>query len=140
MNTTITWKVSGMESYRKFYIYDNVIFKAFWTCSGVQTYNGTVYESKIYGSTNLLLDLNSPFISYDDLTENDVLGWIWYTIGDDLKNGYETSVDQMIYCQINPPQLVLYTPCIVSGSVQNVYVDIVAAVKCEPLPWLINQN
>jgi hypothetical protein len=74
----------------------DVVFTVHWTCSGVQdTYSGSVY------STCGVPAPTGAFTPYADLTQDQVLGWIW-TSGVD-KDSAEAAVQAQINNLINPP-------------------------------------
>jgi hypothetical protein len=70
---------------------------AHWQCNGTDgTYNGSVY------STTAFTVVQGPdFTPYEDLTQDQVLGWIWSSGVD--KDSAELAVDTQIQNQINPP-------------------------------------
>ena len=75
----------------------DVVFNVHWTCSGVQdTYNGSVYATCAVPAPS-----GSAFTPYADLTQNQVLGWIWANGVDQAAT--EAAVQQQINNQINPP-------------------------------------
>ena len=75
----------------------DVVFNVHWTCSGTDgTYNGSVYST-----CSVTLDPSAPYTPYAQLTQAQVLGWIW-TSGVD-QTATEAAVEQQIQNQINPP-------------------------------------
>jgi hypothetical protein len=73
----------------------DVVFTVHWTCSGVQdTYNGSVY------STCGVPAPTGAFTPYADLTQDQVLGWIWANGVD--KDSAEAAVQAQIDAQITP--------------------------------------
>ena len=70
--TTITWTVTAMDCYPQEDGNTDVVFTVHWTCSGTDgTYNGSVY------STCAVPTPTGSFTPYADLTQEQVLGWIW---------------------------------------------------------------
>jgi hypothetical protein len=75
----------------------DVVITADWRCNGTDgTYSGTCY-----GSTSFAPPSGSGFTPYDQLTEQQVLGWC-YANGVD-QAAIEANVTQQINDQINPP-------------------------------------
>jgi hypothetical protein len=75
----------------------DVVFTVHWNCSGVNgAYNGYVYSSQ-----SVTVNPDEPFTPYADLTQDQVLGWIWASGVD--KDAVEANVEQQIQNQINPP-------------------------------------
>jgi len=93
--TTITWTVTAMNCSTTEQNPDTVIV-CHWTCSGT---DGT-YTSSVY-STCSVPTPTGTFTPYADLTQEQVLGWIWDNGVD--KDATEAAVQQQIDYQINPP-------------------------------------
>lgn len=74
----------------------DVVFNCHWTCSGT---DGT-YSSSIYSTCSVPTPTGS-FTPYADLTQEQVLGWVWANGVD--KDATEAAVQQQIDNQINPP-------------------------------------
>ena len=92
---TYTWTVTAMDCYPQAEGETDVVFTVHWTCSGVQdTYNGSVY------STCGVPAPTGAFTPYADLTQEQVLGWIWANGVD--KDSAEAAVQAQIDAQITP--------------------------------------
>ena len=96
MSTTFTWTVTALNCYPQADGQTDVVFTVHWTLSGTDgTYNGSVY------STCSVPAPEGTFTPYDQLTQDQVLGWIWANGVD--KDSAEAAVQQQIDNQINPP-------------------------------------
>lgn len=96
MSTTFTWSVTALNCYPQADGQTDVVFTVHWTLSGTDgTYNGSVY------STCSVPAPEGTFTPYDQLTQEQVLGWIWANGVD--KQSAEAAVQQQIDNQINPP-------------------------------------
>jgi hypothetical protein len=95
MTTTITWAITALDCSTTETNPDTVI-TAHWTCSGV---NGE-YSTSVY-STCSLPPPEGTFVPYDQLTQEQVLGWCWANGVD--KNETEAGIQANIDNQINPP-------------------------------------
>jgi len=96
MATTYTWSVTAMNCYPDAEGQSDVVFTVHWTCAGTDgTYNGSVY------STCSVPAPTGSFTPYADLTQDQVLGWIWADGVD--KDATEATVAQQIQNQVNPP-------------------------------------
>lgn len=94
--TTFNWQVTQMDCYPQQDGLTDVVFTVHWTCSGTDgTYNGSVY-----GTCGVTLNPDEPYTAYADLTQDQVLGWIWSSGVD--KDSAEASVQSQIDGQINP--------------------------------------
>ena len=94
--TTITWTVTAMNCYPTVGSETDVVFTVHWTCSGT---DGT-YTSSVY-STCAVPSPTGTFTPYSDLTQEQVLGWVWDNGVD--KDATEAAVQAQIEAQINPP-------------------------------------
>ena len=90
-----TWKVTGLKSQTVSGI-DGVIFQTYWTKTGKDE-NGN--EGVFSGATPFKeVDVETNgFIPFDQLTEEDVLGWIKAVVVGE----YENHVNQQIQKQID---------------------------------------
>ena len=95
--TTFTWTVTAMDCYPVEQGNADVVFNVHWTCSGVQdTYSGSVYST-----CSVPAPTGEQFTPYDQLTQDQVLGWIWANGVD--KDVTEEAVQSKINNLINPP-------------------------------------
>lgn len=97
MSTTFNWTVTAMNCYPQADGETDVVFTVHWTCAGT---DGT-YSSSVYNTQAVTYTAGSPYTPYADLTQDQVLGWIWAAGVD--KAATEAAVQQMIDNQINPP-------------------------------------
>lgn len=102
--TTYTWTVTAMDEYPEQDGEQNVVFNVHWNLTGI---DGD-YSASVYSTQSVTVDSAEPFTPYADLTQDQVLGWIW-TSGVD-KEAAEASVAQQIANQINPPVVSLPLP------------------------------
>jgi hypothetical protein len=94
--TTITWTITAMDCYPQESGNTDVVFNVHWTCAGTDgTYNASVY------STCNIPYTGTSFTPYEDLTQDEVLGWVWANGVDQAAT--EAAVQQQINNQINPP-------------------------------------
>ena len=103
---TYDWNISQLDCYTQQDGHNDVVFTVHWTCSGVfaDTY-GSVY------STCSVPAPEGSFTPYADLTQDQVLGWIWANGVD--KDATQAAVEQQIQEKIAP------------------------TVQTPPLPWSI---
>ena len=97
MTTTTTWTVTAMDCYPQEDGNTDVVFTVHWTCAGT---DGT-YNASVYSTCSVPTPTGSSFTPYADLTQEQVLGWIWANGVD--QSATEAAVDQQIQAQINPP-------------------------------------
>ena len=83
MAITCTWSVNDMTHKDS----DGGVFRVYWSCVAASD-GDTVYTATEGGKLNLTYDASaSDFTPYADLTEAQVLGWVY----DSLREGDETA-------------------------------------------------
>lgn len=97
MSATITWTVTAMDCYPQADGQTDVVFTVHWTCAGVQD----TYSASVYSTCAVTYKAGSPYTPYSQLTQDQVLGWIWSSGVD--KAATQAAVQQQINNQINPP-------------------------------------
>ena len=97
MSATITWSVTAMDAYPQAEGQTDVVFTVHWTCAGVQD----TYNASVYSTCGVTYSSGAPYTPYAQLTQDQVLGWIWASGVD--KAATEAAVQQQINNQINPP-------------------------------------
>ena len=96
MSTVITWNISQLDCVPQAPEGADYVVTAHWQCTGVDgDYSGQVY------STTSFAVVEGAFTAYADLTQDQVLGWIWANGVD--KDATEAAVEGQIETQINPP-------------------------------------
>jgi hypothetical protein len=94
--TTISWIIERLLVKPTEGTYSDVVITADWRCNGTQDqYSGTCYGSASFAAPS------GDFTPYEDLTEQQVLGWC-FSNGVD-QTAIEANVTQQIADQINPP-------------------------------------
>ena len=99
--TTITWNISRLDCLPQAPEGADYVVVAHWQCNGVDgQYSGSVY------STASFPVVEGAFTPYANLTQDQVLGWIW--AGGVDKDATEAAVEGQIENQKNPP--IVYPP------------------------------
>ena len=93
---SFTWNVTQMNCIPQDGSYSDVVVVVHWTCVGVQDQ----YSASVY-STCQLPAPEGAFTPYADLTQDQVLGWMWANGVD--QQATEQAVQTNIDNQINPP-------------------------------------
>jgi hypothetical protein len=100
MSATITWSVVSMQAFAQADGQTDVVIKVQWQCTGSQANNGINYFGGVYGgAVSVEYQQGEPFTPYDQLTEEQVLGWVWANGVN--KTGTEAIVQAQIDEQIN---------------------------------------
>lgn len=97
MANTYTWIVEWMSCYPQAEGETDVVFQVGWRCNATDgTYNATQY-----GSVGVSYVAGDPYTPYADLTQDQVLGWVWANgVNQDET---QAALDTDIANQVNPP-------------------------------------
>jgi len=97
MAATFNWTISTLERE----LSDGGVIAALWGCAASEESDGKTFSATCYGSCSFTYDPSSPdFVPYDQLTEEQVLGWVWNDGVD--KDATEAALQTKIDAQINP--------------------------------------
>ena len=114
MSATITWVIEYMNtSLQTINGFQEVVLTAGWRCNGSED-NATTppltFTSSVYGSASFVPpQAGDPnFTPYNQLTQDQVLGWVWASGVD--KTATEAAVQANLNAQINPTQAQLSLP------------------------------
>ena len=107
MTIAKTWGVVQMDTYPTFDNFTNIVFTVHWNLTGVDENGNTGYAC---GSVSLVVDPENGYTPYEQLTEQEVVGWVTDALGEDQVLSYENNVEQQIADQINPPVIKLPLP------------------------------
>jgi hypothetical protein len=107
MTATFNWTIDQMQTKPSEDGLTDVVASASWRCTGAQVVNGTNYTSTTYGQC-VFASPTGAFTPYDQLTQQQVLGWCWASGVD--QSAIETYVQGLLDQQINPPIVVLPLP------------------------------
>lgn len=97
MATTITWNISQLDCVPQAPEGADYVVTAHWSCNGVDGQ----YSGRVYGTCGFAVVQGENFTPYNQLTQDQVLGWCWANGVD--KASAEAAVEQQIQNQINPP-------------------------------------
>lgn len=96
MSITIDWKVNDVESV----IADGGVTNVKWSCSA----SGEAGEYAVNGGEAILEPdaTSSEFVSYDDLTESVVIGWVKDSLGEEEVTNIEEVLTAKVTAQMTP--------------------------------------
>ena len=97
MTNTYTWTVQALDCYPTYEGETDVVFVVSWRCDGT---DGT-YSSFNTGQTQVPYISGDPYTPYADLTQSQVLGWVWANGVDQA--AVEAALATDIENQVNPP-------------------------------------
>ena len=95
ITTSISWDVERMDCYPTYESQTDVVFIVHWRCTAVKDQ----YTATAYGTVNCTYTAGSPFTPYAQLTEQQVLDWVWENVN---KDETEAALVQNIANKINP--------------------------------------
>ena len=80
-----TWKVNNVKCYKDINGYQDYVYQTYWNCAANTLGNtGQSYEASFAGATPLGTGAASvtgyAFKPFADLTQDDVLNWIWASL------------------------------------------------------------
>ena len=92
----MNWTIAQLERNTT----DNGVIVAHWRVTAEETVGDVTYTASSYGTCGFSPDPASPdFVPYADLTEADVLAWVYESVD---KDATEASLQANIDLQINP--------------------------------------
>jgi len=98
MATQFFWAVNSMTAYPQYAGETDVVFQIAWVLSAT---DGT-YNSAAYGSVDTTYVAGSPFTPYDQLTIDQVNGWVATALGSDGIAKAQADCDAAIAAQQDP--------------------------------------
>ncbi len=104
MAATMKWDVSDLAYYPTHDGKSNVVFEVPWVCSGTEEKDGKTYSSSAHGTTMIAYDKDASFTPFDDLTKDQILGWIWKTDSDrdgDMNKVIKSDVEANVQASVN---------------------------------------
>lgn len=100
------WSIRSMESHPHESGFDNVVDRVEWMIAGDEGDN----VARIGGRTNLNPVVPSDFTEYANLTEAQVLEWVFAILGPDAIAALEASIAAQIATMQSPPTTTLPLP------------------------------
>lgn len=94
--TTFNWQIDSMTAYPQIDGQSDVVFQINWQCNA----NDNGCSANSLGSASVIYEAGSPFTPYNQLTQEQVWGWINPSID---RPEIEANLQAMIDAQKNPP-------------------------------------
>ena len=102
--TTFNWTISTLERDLLPEGMNGAVVTSHWRVTAEQSEGDETYTATAYGTQGYTPDPSAEgYIAYDDLTEADVLGWLWAQ-SEDWKSDMEASLQAQIDAKITPSQ------------------------------------
>jgi hypothetical protein len=110
MAVSYFWTINPLEAYPTASGETDVVFVAHWQLHATETVDEKTYNAQSIGTQGLTYTSGSAFIPFEELTLEQVQGWIENAMGtgsiDNIKAGLATQIAN----QINPPIITLQSP------------------------------
>lgn len=98
----IVWKIEWMNCIPQNNAIQNYVIECGWRCNALEG----EYSATNYGSCGFAPSPVSASIPYDQLTEADVLGWVWESVDkDDVEAGLSKQINLLINPKVVQPPL-----------------------------------
>ena len=94
--TIFNWQIQSMPAYPQEAGQADVVFQVNWQCNA----NDNGYSANSFGSVPVAYTAGTPFTPYDQLTQEQVWGWVNPSID---RPEIEANLQAMIDAQKNPP-------------------------------------
>lgn len=99
MSITNTWTVTKLECHPEYEGEANVVYNVHWHLSATDgTHVGTAY-----GSHDIPVDGSAAFVPFEELTEEQVIGWVHAVMGPEQVEFLEEAVAAQIAEAYNTP-------------------------------------
>ena len=98
----MNWKIKQLDCYPTEDGEVDVVFTAHWGLSAEEVDGDKTYTGYVYGSVGITHDAEAPFIPYNELTKEVVVGWVKEALGEETVAAHEANVLQQLEDQKNP--------------------------------------
>lgn len=92
------FNVSQLDCYPELDNETDIVFQVHWDCTATEG----EYSGRVYGTVGVTLDSEAPFTPYNQLTKDQVVGWVKDALGAETVVATEAAVLQQIEDQKNP--------------------------------------
>jgi len=100
MSQEFVWAVTNLDCKVQEDGLSDVVYQCHWRCSATEVDGDKTYSASVYSTCSVPGPNPASFVPYDQLTQNEVLGWIWANGVD--KDATEAAVQQQIELQKHP--------------------------------------
>lgn len=101
MPITYTWTSTALLGYPIFDGQADVVTTSFYT---VFADDGSGHTSSFSSAQSTPLNPSAPFIPYNDLSNEIVIGWVQSNLGENGVRSIEANLNAQIEAQVNPPK------------------------------------
>jgi hypothetical protein len=127
MAVSYFWTINPLEAYPTASGESDVVFTAHWQLHATEEVDGTTYTAQSIGTQGLTYASGSAFTPFEELTLEQVQGWVENAMGtgsvDNMKAGLATQIAN----QINPPVVTLTSPWLTTTTTSTTTTTTTAA-------------
>lgn len=106
MATTYEWEFPAFDAYPTEAGETDVVYTVHYT----YTATDGEHVGSVYGTVGVTYEAGSPFTPFNQLTKEQVTGWVTEALGEETVAAMKTNVDDQIENQINPKSVTLTPP------------------------------
>jgi hypothetical protein len=110
MAVSYFWTVNPLEAYPTSSGESDVVFTAHWQLHATETVGETTYNAQSIGTQGLTYASGSAFTPFEELTLEQVSGWVENAMGTGSVDSMKAGLAQNIANQIVPPTVTLQSP------------------------------
>jgi len=110
MAVSYFWTINPLEAYPTASGESDVVFVAHWQLHATETVSGSIYNAQSIGTQGLTYTSGSAFTPFEELTLEQVQGWVENAMGTGSVDNMKAGLAQNIANQINPPVVTLTSP------------------------------
>jgi hypothetical protein len=116
MAVSYFWTINPLEAYPTSSGESDVVFTAHWQLHATETVGETTYNAQSIGTQGLTYTSGSAFTPFEELTLEQVQGWVENAMGTGSVDNMKASLATQIANQINPPVVTLQSPWLTTTS------------------------
>ena len=110
MAVSYFWTINPLEAYPTSSGESDVVFTAHWQLHATETVGETTYNAQSIGTQGLTYASGSAFTPFEELTLEQVQGWVENAMGTGSVDSMKAGLAQNIANQIVPPTVTLQSP------------------------------
>lgn len=131
MSIAYTWKIDQMACSPQLDQNQDVVITVYWRLTAVDE----AYTASINGSMSLIFESNSSFTPYEQLTEDQVIGWVTNNHGPNVIDQMKDSLSHQINQLKNPPVIIKPLPWLPQSQTSpDTVIDPATSNNDTPLP------
>ena len=127
MAVSYFWTINPLEAYPTASGESDVVFTAHWQLHATETVDETTYTAQSIGTQGLTYTSGSAFTPFEELTLEQVQGWVEGAMGEEQVNNIKANLATNIANQINPPVVTLQSPWLTTTTTSTTTTTTTAA-------------